>query len=131
MGYARTLYHASAVAAALAVTGCASSIMGGYMGEPVQSAMVKYGPPQAAFDMGDGRRAFQWSMDQSYTTPTTVNNQGNANVYGNSVWWTEKTQISGGQTLNSTCNYTMYGRWSESANAWILESFEKPRLMCE
>ena len=117
--------------AAFAVTACASSIMGGFVGEPVQSAMVKYGPPQNAFDMGGGRRAFQWVMGSSYTTPVNVQNRGNVSAYGNQAWWTQNTTITGGQTINSKCLYTMYGRWSASANAWILEGYEKPRFLCE
>lgn len=117
--------------AALALAGCASSIMNDYVGQPLQSAMVDYGPPVNAFDMGDGRRAFQWSMTSSYTAPTTVSNSGTAMPMGNSVWWTQNTQISGGGTSSQTCLYTLYGRWDESADVWRVEGFEKPRFMCE
>lgn len=116
---------------ALTVTGCASQIMKGYVGKPLQEAMVQYGPPQNAFDMGDGRRAFQWSMENSYTTPTFATNSGTAIPIGNSVYWTQNTQISGGQPITQKCVYTLYARWSESAHSWIVEGFAKPRYMCE
>ena len=115
----------------LTLSACASSIMEGFVGQPVQSAMVKYGPPQNAFDMGDGRRAFQWEMTSSYTTPINVQNSGNVTAVGNTAWWTQNTQITGGQTVSGKCLYTMYGRWSDDSKSWILEGFEKPRLMCE
>jgi len=117
--------------AALALGGCASSIMEGFVGDPLQTAMVRYGPPQNAFDMGDGRRAFQWSMTSSYTTPTQVTNTGNAYPIGNTVWWTQNTQISGGQTFNSECIYTLYGSWDDSASVWRVTGFEKPDWTCE
>lgn len=116
-------------AAGLLLVGCASSIMDGFVGQPVQQAMVKYGPPANAFDMGDGRRAFQWSMTSTGQMPTYVSNSGTATPVGNSVWWTQNTQISGGGTTTRECLYTLYGRWNGSA--WVIEGFEKPRLLCE
>ncbi len=120
---------ASSITISLALAGCASNIMQGYVGKPIQAAMVDYGPPVNAFDMGDGRRAFQWSMTSTSTAPTFVSNSGSATPVGNSVWWTQNTQISGGGTTTRECLYTLYGRWSGSA--WVIEDFEKPRLLCE
>ncbi len=113
------------------LSGCASSIMGGFVGKPLQQVMVRYGPPANAFDMGDGRRAFQWVMSSTYVTPTYATNTGNASVYGNSVMWTQNTQITGGVPITNTCAYTMYGRWSESTKTWVMEGYEKPKLLCE
>lgn len=115
--------------ASLVLAGCASSIMQGYVGKPLQAAMVDYGPPANAFDMGDGRRAFQWSMTSTGQMPTFVNNWGTATPMGNSVWWTQNTQITGGGTVSRECLYTLYARWSDGA--WIVEGFEKPRFACE
>lgn len=120
-----------AIAAAVALTGCASQIMSGFVGQPLQQAMVKYGPPSNAFDMPDGRRAFQWAMSSTYVTPTYSTTTGNAYGYGNSVNWQTNTQITGGVPITSKCAYTLYGRWSDGANAWIVEGFEKPSFACE
>ena len=54
------------------LSGCASQIMQRYIGQDAREVVVDYGPPANAMDMGDGRRAFQWVMDSSYTTPTTT-----------------------------------------------------------
>ena len=43
----------------LILSGCASQIMNSYVGNDVREVMVDYGTPANAFDMGDGRRAFQ------------------------------------------------------------------------
>lgn len=120
-----------ALLAMLATAGCASQIMKGFVDQPIQTAIVKYGPPINAFDMGDGRRAFQWSMDRSYTAPVTATNYGTAAIYGTSAVWTQNTQISGGQTVSGRCIYTLYGRWSDSARAWMVSGFEKPPYACE
>ncbi len=117
--------------ALLALSACASSIMKGFVGQPLQQAMVKYGPPLNAFDMGDGRRAFQWEMTSTYVTPTRASTTGNAYGIGNSVYWTQNTQITGGVPITNKCAYTLYGRWSDMAKSWIIEGFEKPSLMCE
>lgn len=115
----------------VALCGCASSVMNGFVGKSVQEVMVRYGPPANAFDMGDGRRAFQWQMTSTSVTPVTSTTTGNAFAYGNNVNWTQRTQITGGVPITNTCAYTMFGRWSDAANAWIMESYQKPKLMCE
>ena len=129
MGNSGSFHHASALAAAFGLTACASSVMGGFVGQPVQNAVVKYGQPASAFDMGDGRRAFQWVIESSFTTPTTVRSTGIATPIGGSVLWTQNTQITGGQPVTSKCAYTMFGRWNGSA--WVIEGFQKPPLSCE
>ena len=115
----------------LTLSGCAGSIMNGFVGQPLQQVMVKYGPPANAFDMGDGRRAFQWAISKTFVTPTNASTTGNAYGYGNSVTWTQNTQISGGVPITNSCMYTMYGRWNENTNTWIMAGYEKPKLMCQ
>lgn len=113
------------------LAGCASQIMQSYVTKDVREVMIDYGPPQNAFDMGDGRRAFQWVMRSSYTTPTNVATSGNVTAYGNSAWVNSNTQITGGQTINSRCVYTIFGRWDDSRKGWTITEFKKPNLMCE
>jgi len=126
-----------------ALIGCASQIMQGYVGKDVRAVMLDYGPPANAFDMGDGRRAFQWVINSSYTTPTyatttgTVNTVGSVNSLGNyssvnaNSWVNSNTVITGGQTISSRCVYSLFGRWNESRNGWELVGFQQPRLDCE
>ncbi|WP_299327595.1 hypothetical protein [Parasphingopyxis sp.] len=105
--------------------------MDGFVGDPIQQVMVRYGPPANAFDMPDGTRAFQWVMDRSYVTPTYQSNTGSATAIGNSVYWSQNTQISGGQPINHRCAYTMYGRWDDNLETWVMTGFERPPLACE
>lgn len=103
----------AAVVSLLSLAGCASQIMQGYIGQDVREVMLDYGPPANAFDMGDGRRAFQWVMQNSYSTPTTASSTARVNNYGYSTWVTTNTTITEGRTVNSKCVYTLFGRWSE------------------
>jgi hypothetical protein len=115
------------LALALMASGCASSIMRGYVGKPLQEAMLDYGPPSNAFDMPDGSRAFQWVMNSTYVTPTTVTST--TTPIGN-TWYTN-TQIVGGQAISGQCVYTMLARWDAGQNAWLFYDFRPPNMMCE
>lgn len=116
-----------AIALAFLVTGCASSIMRGYIGKPLQEVMLDYGPPVNAFDMPDGSRAFQWRVNSTFVTPTTVTS---STVPVGNVWYTN-TQITGGQAVTSGCIYTMLARWNADQNAWIFHDFRPPSALCE
>lgn len=115
----------------LFLAGCASQIMQGYVGKDVREVMLDYGPPANAFDMGDGRRAFQWVQNSSYTTPTYANTTATATPAGYTTWVNSNTQITGGQTINSQCIYTLFARWDDTADGWTVVGFRKPSLMCE
>lgn len=119
------------VAVTLALVGCATQIMKSYVGKDVREVMLDYGPPLNAFDMGDGRRAFQWTMDGSYTTPITATSTGTVSNIGSTAWVNSNTTISGGQTINSTCIYTLFGRWNDERRGWLISDFKSPSLMCE
>lgn len=104
--------------------------MQSFVGRSIQDVMVYRGPPANAFDMPDGRRAFQWIDRNAHSAPVTVSDTGTAHVLGNSVVWTGNTRISGGQPVVARCVYTMFGVWSEAARAWMVSGFEPPKLGC-
>lgn len=118
-----------AILLALLLSGCASSSMQAFVGQPLQVAMVKHGPPSNAFDMPDGTRAFQWVIGRSYTPPVTVQNSGSAYPIGRSVNWYQQTRITGGQPIYGECTYTMFAKWNDSA--WVFTGYQKPRWNCE
>jgi hypothetical protein len=119
----------------LTLSGCASQIMQSYVGQPVQNVMLDYGPPQNAIDMPDKTRVFQWVMNSSYTTPVQVNTHGTGSAYGYgnhaSVWMTSNSTITGGQTINSQCVYSLFTRWDENTKSYYVTGFKKPDIMCE
>ncbi len=125
------IYLGMSVLALSTLIGCASEIMKGYIGRPVQDVMLDYGAPTNAFDMGDGRRAFQWIIHSSYTTPAYSTTTGSAYNTGYTTWVNTNTQIYGGQTITSRCVYSLFARWKQNRNSWIIVGFKKPPLSCE
>lgn len=116
---------------AVSLAGCASQIMRSYVGKDVREVMLDYGAPANAFDMGDGRRAFQWVDGSSYTVPVTATTTSSVNTLGSTSWVNSNTTITGGQTINSRCLYTLFARWNEDVKGWYVTDFRKPNLMCE
>ena len=131
--------------------GCASQIMKSYIGKDIREVVVDYGQPQNALDMGDGRRAFQWIMTKSRTTPVVVSTSGtsttssaiNGTVTGtlnnsyvrakanSTTWLNSNTQITGGETIVSECVYTLFATWNEASKSWQVVGFREPRFTCE
>ncbi len=132
-----------AIATIIFLGGCASKIMQGFVGKDIRQVQLDYGPPVNAMDMGDGVRAFQWKMTSSYTTPTYVNSNSRGTGYGSSyntgyrtnynmnAYVNTNTVITGGQTIDSSCLYTLFSRWDKARKGWIVTGFKKPNLMCE
>src|SRR3546814_10017838 len=81
----------------LCVNGCASQIMKSYIGKDVREAVLDYGPPANAIDLGGDKRAFQWVMNSRYTTPVTATTTGSVNSYGPTAWVNTNTTVTGGQ----------------------------------
>jgi hypothetical protein len=104
--------------------------MEGYVGQPLQAAMARNGPPDVVFDMPDGRRAFQWVVTSEGRMPTMTTT--NANIYappGAFANVNSTSMTTGGGVVTNTCRYTMYAEWRD--NAWIFTGFEPPRFMCQ
>lgn len=116
---------------ALFIAGCASQIMESYVGKDIREAALDYGPPSNAIDMGDNERAFQWVMNSSFTTPVTTTTTGSVTSYGPGSWINTNTTVTGGETVNSSCIYTLMARWNERSESWIVTGFRKPRFTCE
>ena len=115
----------------IALTGCASQILKSYVGKDVREAVLDYGPATNALDLGQNKRAFQWVMDRSVTIPLTATTAGQVTNYGNTSWLNSNTTLTGGQTINSECLYTLIASWNETMESWIVTEFRKPKLSCE
>jgi hypothetical protein len=120
------------VALCIVLQGCASTIMQSYVQQDLRTVMLDYGPPENAFDMPDGTRAFQWIMGKSRGTAASAFSTTNASVgSGAGSWVTSNTTITGGRAIESKCIYTLFARWEESTKGWAVVSFHKPPFMCE
>lgn len=120
------------VASCLLLMQCASSIMKSYEGKTIADVVIDYGPPINAFDMGDGRRAFQWNIQSSYTVPGHVSTVGT----GSRGFYTSTSVVSPPTVINQSCNYTMFATRNssgaqDSPAAWTVVGYAPPKLACE
>ena len=118
-------------ASAMTISGCATPILKSFVGGDVTNIVARYGPPVNAYDVpGERRRAFQWTMNNSYTSPTTVHTTGSASQIGSTSWLSTTSTVQGGRTSNWTCIYTVYAE-PNASGSWTVVSFEPPPLQCE
>lgn len=112
---------------------CATDVMQGYVGRPVEAVMARYGRPDDTFDLPDGRRAFQWIEIETSTSPgsavTRTRREPDGAGHGPSRTTTRTEYTPPTQTTNR-CVYTMYGRRDPRTGGWMLESFERPEFGC-
>lgn len=82
-----------------------------------------------AFDMGDGRRAFQWRIGGgSFVTPQTTT--GTVSMIGNTAYL-NATTIGGEVVSSSGCLVTYFARRDAARDAWIVQDISFPdRLVC-
>jgi hypothetical protein len=120
-----------AVFASLVLTGCASSIMKGYIGKPITAVISDYGFPAGAYDVEANKRAFVWQKNdalifpgQTFATGSMVGNQMFMNTYSSPTF-----------SSSFSCSYTFYATRTrtdiEGPAAWTIVEFEKPKLSCE
>ena len=112
--------------AGLALTGCASQILNGFVGRDVGTVIARYGPYESSFDLPDGRRAFQWKIVESGIVPTETTAQDVETRRGT----TQTVRTTGGYWKEETCFYTVYAVPSE-AGGWTIVGYEKPSFDCE
>lgn len=115
------------------ITGCASTHMKQYLGKDVREIVIDNGPPINAFDMGDGRRAFQFRWGGgTYVMPQTTTVTGSTTAIGNTTWYSGSAITSGGGIINSEgCVLTYFTRWNQEQQAWIVTEYRVPKgLVC-
>ncbi|WP_448951671.1 hypothetical protein [Labrys neptuniae] len=124
MSSARTLPVLLATAA-LALTGCASAVMKNYIGRPVESVMIDYGPPTSVLDLGPGQRAYQWQKISTNVVSGSSTSEVRRTRHGADVQTTETP----GYVERQECFYTFYAR--PAGGQWLITNFRKPSLECE
>lgn len=110
----------------ICLTGCASTIMKGYVSRDISSVVANYGPPANSYDLPNGQRAFQWKItDTSYVPETITYDDQNGRGYNSG-----STVLSGGFVKETSCFYTFYASAAEQGG-WTITGFEKPSFECE
>ena len=107
------------------LAGCASDIMRGYVGKPLESVVIDYGPPANVVDMGPGRKAYQWRKVNTSMVPGTSTEEMRRTRYGRSY----QTVETPGYVQETECFYTFYAQFSYGR--WYVTDFRKPKLECE
>jgi UDP-N-acetyl-D-mannosaminuronate dehydrogenase len=111
--------------------GCATSIMKGYIGQPISTVIGDYGFPAGAYDLDQNRRAFVWQKNVMIAVPGSSTTT--ASVVGNTMF--AQTYSTPGMVGSSSCNYTLIAQRTrsdiEGPAAWTVVDFQKPRFMCE
>lgn len=116
----------AALSVLLFAASCASQIMQGYVGKDITEVMVERGAPSAVFDMPDGRRAFQWQINQGIPMPSTsTTTMAHTGGFG-----TATTTTTGGGVVTQRCVYTLYAEPAPQ-DRFTVVGFEPPRLGCE
>ncbi|QND51185.1 hypothetical protein HB779_04190 [Phyllobacterium sp. 628] len=123
--YCKRITGTAFVLAALVLAGCASDIMKNYIGQPVESVVIDYGPPTGVLDLGPGERAYQWRKISTNAVSGTSSGEVRDTRHGRRYIETETP----GYVEQKECFYTFYAR--SSGGRWFITNFRKPTLDCE
>ena len=112
-------------AASIVLTACASTVMKSYIGAPVTSVMLDYGPPDNVYSLGPGQQAYQWRKNKTQVVAGSSSGEVRSTRHG------ERYEVSEtpGYVERIDCYYTFYTR--SSGNDWYVTSFRQPSLECE
>jgi hypothetical protein len=112
-------------AVAVMLFGCATGptsdeSMQSLVGKTIADAAVKAGPPVATFDMGDGRRAYQWR------TSSVASYGGNQTLIGNTA------VTSPVYSYEENCRFTLYAKGGNGSDlsSWRVVSYEPAARGC-
>ncbi|MBP2570975.1 hypothetical protein J2767_002144 [Agrobacterium tumefaciens] len=111
--------------ASMLLTACASTVMKTYIGAPITSVMLDYGPPDNIYSLGPGQQAFQWRKKKTQVVAGSSSGEVRTTRRG------ERYEVSEtpGYVERIDCYYTFYTRGS--GNEWYVTSFRQPSLECE
>ena len=79
-------------AASLVAAGCLAghmnSVMSSWQGHHYSELIMRWGPPQAVYDDGEGGRILVYTQVRQWTTPgqTTTTTTAQATIYDNMIW---------------------------------------------
>lgn len=118
---------ALAVIVVLALAGCASQIMSGYVGKSVNEPIMDYGPPANVIQISASERAYQWAMRKSGVVPLSTPSM--ATVYGTGGYATVMGQSTTYIPYSHDCLYTLTAK--QVGSDWIVDGYREPRLGCE
>jgi hypothetical protein len=69
----------------LLLSGCASTAMKGFVGQPIEEAFFRYGKPVNTIDLPDGAKAYQFYWGGSGPIMVPGQSRTNVTTYGNTA----------------------------------------------
>ncbi|CAN7673471.1 hypothetical protein IB277_28580 [Ensifer sp. ENS07] len=118
-----TLACFAATAALLA--GCASDTMKTYIGQPVESVIIDYGPPTNVLDLGWNERAYQWRK----ISTNVVSGTSSGEIRDTRRGMRYEEYSTPGYVEEQECFYSFYARMQHGR--WYITNFRQPKLECE
>ena len=112
---------------------CVSTHMKQFIGKDIHYVMVDSGAPVNEFDMGDGRRAYQFYWGGgTMVLPQTTTQQGSVSVTGSTGQFNSTTVTNPGGVFSSPgCLITYFARQNKETGGWIVEDISYPSgLVC-
>lgn len=122
---ARSAFVVIATAAAIVLAGCASTVMKNYIGQPVESVIIDYGPPTAVLDLGWDQRAYQWRK----ISTNVVSGSTSGEIRDTRRGQRYEEYVTPGYVEEQECFYTFYAR--QQGGRWYVTNFRQPKLECE
>lgn len=115
----------AALSVLLFLTACASQIMKSYIGAPINSVMLDYGPPDNVYDLSRGERAYQWRRQKT----EAISGQSTGEIRETRRGRRYEVTETPGYVERTECFYTFFTR--SSVSDWYVASFRQPSLECE
>ena len=108
---------------------CASSNIKRFIGRDARDLAVRDGPPVNVFDLPDGQRAFQYAVGGGKRVkPKTSTANGQAQLVGDSAYYSESRLEASGNTLpTASCYITYLARWNSEKKGWIVTAIASPK----
>ena len=122
---------AVAASAAIILAGCASSHMRPHVGQDIRAVMTENGPLVNAFDMGDGRRAFQFMWGGTQVGIARVATPNASAISNNQALTSNAPLQASGAIIGTGCLFTYIADWNSGRSGWIVTEFKFPnQLVC-
>ncbi len=111
------------IALVLLLSGCLAgrmnSIMSSWQGHHYSELIMRWGPPQAVYDDGQGGRILVYTQVRQWTTPgqVTTTTTGTATIYDDMIW--AQAQSFSQYTPPRTYGYTAWRMFSIDSHGMI------------
>ncbi|MBD7990651.1 hypothetical protein H9643_07680 [Ochrobactrum sp. Sa2BUA5] len=114
-----------ALGGTILLTACASQVLKSYIGTPISSVMLDYGPPDNVYKLSANEQAYQWRRTKTQAVASEFNGEVRETRRGERYKGTETP----GYIEHTECFYTFYTR--RSGHDWYVTNFPQPSLECE